>query len=263
MLLPAAPPGPAPAADVSRLSRRPCRWVRHRHLVGLEGAAADRVARAHELADSGEFEGILALASLGAAADRRARRARLVIVADYDESCAALGALADGAACGEVVRIWPISATAASSISPARGLRLRSQPPEDLPRHHRRARPVRHGHRRRLAGRVRLRAVSASRPTPRSPAVVAANDSVAMGAIRAACGAVGRCPTTQCVRLGRRRARSLHHTVAVDRRHRPGTSGTRGDGAADRPDPRRRSARCPTSARCTPSSRASRSVRCQ
>ena len=35
-------------------------------LVGSEGGAADRAARAQELADSGEFEGILALASLGA-----------------------------------------------------------------------------------------------------------------------------------------------------------------------------------------------------
>src|SRR5919202_961564 len=34
-------------------------------LVGLEGAAADRAARAAELSYSGEYEGILALASLG------------------------------------------------------------------------------------------------------------------------------------------------------------------------------------------------------
>ena len=72
-------------------------------LVGLEGGAADRAARAEELADSGEFEGILALASLGASPTSWSA-VPVVVMADYDDELHGLGALADGAACGEVVR---------------------------------------------------------------------------------------------------------------------------------------------------------------
>jgi LacI family repressor for deo operon, udp, cdd, tsx, nupC, and nupG len=72
-------------------------------LVSLEGGAVDRAARAEELADSGEFEGILALASLGASPTSWSG-VPLVIIADYDDELHGLGALADGAACGEVVR---------------------------------------------------------------------------------------------------------------------------------------------------------------
>ena len=71
-------------------------------LVGLEGGAEDRAARAQELADSGEFEGILALAALAPRALWPA--APVVIIADYDDDLRGLGALADGAACGEIVR---------------------------------------------------------------------------------------------------------------------------------------------------------------
>jgi DNA-binding LacI/PurR family transcriptional regulator len=71
-------------------------------LVGLEGGAADRAARAHELADSGEYEGILALASLGPQPASWSA-APVVIIADYDDELHGLGALADGTACGEVV----------------------------------------------------------------------------------------------------------------------------------------------------------------
>jgi len=72
-------------------------------LVGLEGGTLDRAGRAQELADSGEFEGILALASLGEQRLETSGTA-LVIVADYDDELRGLGALADGAACGDVVR---------------------------------------------------------------------------------------------------------------------------------------------------------------
>jgi LacI family repressor for deo operon, udp, cdd, tsx, nupC, and nupG len=72
-------------------------------LVGLEGGAADRAARAEELAVSGEFEGILALASLGAPPTSWSA-VPVVVMADYDDELHGLGALADGAACGEVVR---------------------------------------------------------------------------------------------------------------------------------------------------------------
>jgi LacI family transcriptional regulator, repressor for deo operon, udp, cdd, tsx, nupC, and nupG len=71
-------------------------------LVGLEGGADDRAERAQDLADSGEFEGVLALASLGAQPSPRSG-APVVIIADYDDELRGLGALADGAACGEVV----------------------------------------------------------------------------------------------------------------------------------------------------------------
>src|SRR4051812_41710951 len=63
-------------------------------LVGLEGGGADRAARAEELADSGEFEGILALASLGAAPTSWSG-VPVVIIADYDDELRGLGALAD------------------------------------------------------------------------------------------------------------------------------------------------------------------------
>jgi LacI family repressor for deo operon, udp, cdd, tsx, nupC, and nupG len=72
-------------------------------LAGLEGGATDRATRAQELADSGEFEGILALASLGAQPTSWSA-VPVVIIADYDDELRGLGALADGAACGEVVR---------------------------------------------------------------------------------------------------------------------------------------------------------------
>jgi LacI family transcriptional regulator len=71
-------------------------------LVGLEGDAVDRAARAQELTDSGEFEGVLALASLGS--QSTSLSAPVVIFADYDDELRGQGALADGAACGEVVR---------------------------------------------------------------------------------------------------------------------------------------------------------------
>lgn len=72
-------------------------------LFSLEGGAPDRAARTQELADSGEFEGILALASLG---DQPMSWSGtpVVITADYDDAMHSLGALAEGAACGEVVR---------------------------------------------------------------------------------------------------------------------------------------------------------------
>ena len=72
-------------------------------LVALEGDAATRSARADELTDSGEFEGILALASWGPHASDDSSTA-VVTVADYDESMRGIGALADARACGDVVR---------------------------------------------------------------------------------------------------------------------------------------------------------------
>jgi LacI family repressor for deo operon, udp, cdd, tsx, nupC, and nupG len=72
-------------------------------MLGLEGPAASRVARAQELADSGDFEGILAIASLGDA-PLISSTTPIVIVADYDDELHGTGALADGAACAEIVK---------------------------------------------------------------------------------------------------------------------------------------------------------------
>lgn len=71
-------------------------------LVGLEGGVSDRATRARELADSGAFEGILALASLGGSPASWSV-VPVVVIADYDDELHGLGALADGEACGEVV----------------------------------------------------------------------------------------------------------------------------------------------------------------
>ncbi|MBC7595385.1 MAG: LacI family DNA-binding transcriptional regulator [Kineosporiaceae bacterium] len=72
-------------------------------MLGLEGAEADRVARAQELADSGEFEGILAIATLGNQ-PIVSSTTPVVIIADYDDELHGTGALADGAACAEIVK---------------------------------------------------------------------------------------------------------------------------------------------------------------
>lgn len=73
-------------------------------VLSLEGAAAERIARAKELAESGEFEGILTLASLGDE-PLSTLTTSIVIVSNYDDEMRGVGALADGAACGEVVRL--------------------------------------------------------------------------------------------------------------------------------------------------------------
>jgi LacI family transcriptional regulator, repressor for deo operon, udp, cdd, tsx, nupC, and nupG len=73
-------------------------------ILGLEGSGTDRVARAQELDDSGEFEGILALATVGDQ-PTSGSTTPIVVVSDYDDELRGLGALADGAACGEVVQI--------------------------------------------------------------------------------------------------------------------------------------------------------------
>jgi LacI family transcriptional regulator len=73
-------------------------------ILGLEGSGDNRTDRARELVESGEFEGILALASLGSSSIANPTTA-VVVVSDYDDELRGLGALADGAACGELVQI--------------------------------------------------------------------------------------------------------------------------------------------------------------
>jgi hypothetical protein len=121
-------------------------------LVSLEGGALDRAARAQELADSGEFEGILALASLGDQPTSQPSTSLsgtpVVITADYDDEMHGLGALADGERPGT------------SELPPPRrssGLRLGPQPTADLRRHDHRTQPEGGRDRVRLVGAVRVR----------------------------------------------------------------------------------------------------------
>lgn len=71
-------------------------------IVGVAGGA-ERDARLLELTDSGDFEGVLSLADFGHAWASRATTP-VVTVADYDDEMRGLGEVANGAACGEVVR---------------------------------------------------------------------------------------------------------------------------------------------------------------
>ncbi|MEZ0490954.1 LacI family DNA-binding transcriptional regulator [Kineococcus sp. TBRC 1896] len=71
-------------------------------LIGREGArgGADHW---QEVADSGEFEGVLALGSAPHTPQATGATA-VVAVSNYDEDLHTRGALADGAACGQIVR---------------------------------------------------------------------------------------------------------------------------------------------------------------
>lgn len=71
-------------------------------IIGVEGTP-DRADRILELADSGDFDGVLALASFGGDWHQRAVTPA-VVLADYDDELRGLGEVANGAACGEVVR---------------------------------------------------------------------------------------------------------------------------------------------------------------
>ena len=119
-------PVPAPSTAGRRLRRRSRGRVHRRpgRLSKVEPWTGRNAAQ--ELADSGEFEGILALASLGAAAGLWSGDP-VVIVADYDDELRGLGALADGAACGEVVRY--LSGPRTPKHAPPRRSRSRSPPP--------------------------------------------------------------------------------------------------------------------------------------
>jgi|tagenome__1003787_1003787.scaffolds.fasta_scaffold20626145_1 LacI family transcriptional regulator len=155
-------------------------------ILGLEGAATDRTARAHELADSGEFEGILALASLGGTPITGSTTA-LVIVADYDDELRGLGALADGAACGEVVQMLAdlghthfLHAAGPQSYASARNRRKTFVDTIDRLGL---SGTVTNGDWLGRSGYEAMMSLPADTPVT---AVVAANDGVAMGVIRAA-----------------------------------------------------------------------------
>jgi LacI family transcriptional regulator, repressor for deo operon, udp, cdd, tsx, nupC, and nupG len=191
-------------------------------LVGLEGGAVDRAARARELAESGEYEGILALASLGVQATSWSA-VPLVIMADYDDELRGLGALADGAACGEVVRYLnglghrsflhlagPQSFASARNrrqtfLDTVTGLGLHGMVIDCD-----------------WSGRSGYQAVMSLPEDTNITAVVAANDLMAMGAVRASLGRGWRVPDDLSVfgwdneELARFGTPSLS-TVAIDR----------------------------------------------
>ena len=191
-------------------------------LVGLEGGAADRATRAQELADSGEFEGILALASLSARPSSWST-VPVVIIADYDDELRGLGALADGAACGEVVRY--LSELGHRSLLHLAGpqafasARNRRQTFTDT--------ITELGLRGTVidcdwSGQSGYQALMSLSENTDITAVVAANDSIAMGAVRASLSRGWRVPEDLSVfgwddeELARLATPSLS-TVAIDR----------------------------------------------
>jgi LacI family transcriptional regulator len=191
-------------------------------LVGLEGGAADRAARAEDLADSGEFEGILALASLGAS-PTSSSAVPVVVMADYDDELHGLGALADGAACGQVVRYL-------SDLGHRSFLHLAGNPAFASARNRRQTfidTIARLGLRGEVidcdwSGRSGYAAVMSLPESTDVTAVVAANDLMAMGAVRASLRRGWRVPEDLSVfgwddeELARFGTPSLS-TVAIDR----------------------------------------------
>ncbi|GAA0310393.1 LacI family DNA-binding transcriptional regulator [Kineococcus aurantiacus] len=72
-------------------------------LIGLEGPAADRATRVAEIADSGEYEGILSLGTR-AQGPEPSSGTPVVTIANYDDELRGTGALADSAAGVQIVR---------------------------------------------------------------------------------------------------------------------------------------------------------------
>ncbi len=191
-------------------------------LVSIEGGAVERAARAEELADSGEFEGVLALASLGAAPASWSG-VPLVVLADYDDELHGLGALADGAACGEVVRYL-------SDLGHRSFLHLAGRQSFASARNRRQTfldTIAALGLRGTVidcdwSGRSGYEAVLSTPQDTDITAVVAANDLMAMGAVRASLSRGWRVPEDLSVfgwddqELGRFSTPSLS-TVAIDR----------------------------------------------
>ena len=191
-------------------------------LVGLEGGAVERATRAQELADSGEFEGILALAALGGSPTSWSV-VPVVVIADYDDELHGLGALADGAACGEVVRYL-------SDLGHRSFLHLAGKQDFASARNRRQTfvdTIERLGLRGKVidcdwSGQSGYEAVMSLAPDTDVTAVVAANDRMAMGAVRASLSRGWRVPEDVSVfgwddeELARFGTPSLS-TVAIDR----------------------------------------------
>lgn len=71
-------------------------------IVSIEGGPKERAERVDELADSGQVEGILSLASLNAPR-ANGGQVPLVVTGDYDDEMHGLGELADGSAVSEII----------------------------------------------------------------------------------------------------------------------------------------------------------------
>jgi LacI family transcriptional regulator len=71
-------------------------------LVSLEGGAGERTDRVRELADSGHVDGILSLAALAAGIEDEVR-VPVLITGDYDDQMRGLGLLADGSPVRDIV----------------------------------------------------------------------------------------------------------------------------------------------------------------
>lgn len=73
--------------------------------VSIEGDPAERAARARELISSGQVEGVLSLSSLPGLSDQPAAPsgAAFVAVGEYDDELHGIGELADGSVVGEII----------------------------------------------------------------------------------------------------------------------------------------------------------------
>lgn len=73
-------------------------------VLSIEGGVDSRTRRLLEIIDLGQFEGVLSFAPiLPSAADEIARGATIAVSADFDDEMRGIGELADGAAIGELI----------------------------------------------------------------------------------------------------------------------------------------------------------------
>ncbi|MHA7191927.1 LacI family DNA-binding transcriptional regulator [Arthrobacter sp. MDT2-16] len=73
-------------------------------VMSLEGGATARTERMLELADSGQVEGILSLAPLAPSSNKDVvQRAAVVVSGDYDDEMRGIGELADGSPVAEII----------------------------------------------------------------------------------------------------------------------------------------------------------------
>ncbi|PRY14607.1 LacI family DNA-binding transcriptional regulator [Kineococcus rhizosphaerae] len=73
-------------------------------LTGLEGSAAERAERVRELAECGEYEGVLSLGTHAPGPEVSPSATPVVTIANYDDELRGTGALADSAAGVQIVR---------------------------------------------------------------------------------------------------------------------------------------------------------------
>lgn len=154
-------------------------------IFGLEGPAPDRLERALDLADTGEFEGIVAMVAVSDT-NPPVSSTPIVLLTAYDEGLRAVGPLADAAACADVVRHLAgqghrhfLHITGDLSFMSARNREaVFAQTVADLGLHG----EVAVGDWRAASARDAVAALPDDSPVT---AIVAANDTLAMGAIRA------------------------------------------------------------------------------